>query len=203
MSIRVLIVDDHPVVRDGLRGMLDSGEGIDVVGEAVDGVECLDLVRRLEPDVVLMDLNMPRMDGIETLERIRETPWQGAVLVLSVRGGKADIMRALRSGASGYLMKDAARVDLIDGIKRTAERRPLVPAEVMATIVGEDTTTSLTDRELEIFRLVAAGHTNRSTGRQLDLAEATVKSHLVRAYAKLGVSDRASAIRRLHELGYM
>ncbi|MFD7412654.1 response regulator [Kitasatospora purpeofusca] len=200
-TIRVLLVDDHPVVRDGLRGMFAAAPGFEVVGEAGDGAEALVLVAALRPDVVLMDLRMPRMDGVTAIRELAERGLPARVLVLTTYDTDADVLPAVRAGATGYLLKDAAREDLFHAVREAARGAsviaPTVAAKLLGQVrepVGEPAREELSPRELEVLELVAAGSTNREAAARLFISEATVKTHLIHVYAKLGVKDRASAV---------
>jgi DNA-binding NarL/FixJ family response regulator len=195
--IRLLICDDHPVVRSGLRGMLQSQPDFEVAGEAEDGVQAVDLARRLEPDVVLMDLRMPAMDGVAATEKIKARMPGVYVLVLTTYDTDADILRAVEKGATGFLLKDASEMDLFDAIRQAARgRSPLTPS-VAARLVErlrEDVDESLTVREVEILQLVARGMNNRTIAGELFISESTVKAHMIHIFEKLGVADRTAAV---------
>ena len=195
--LRIVVVDDHPVVRDGLRGMLEGQADLTVVGEAGDGLQAVAVVARERPDVVLMDLRMPRMDGVEAIAKIRATQPEARVLVLTTYDEDHDIVRAIEAGARGVLLKDAPRDELFRAIRSTARGEmvlaPAVTARVFGRLRGPQEKTP-TDRELEVLTLVARGLTNRAIGRQLALSEATVKTHLVHVFTKLGVADRTAAV---------
>ncbi|MEY9926985.1 DNA-binding NarL/FixJ family response regulator [Catenulispora sp. GP43] len=210
--IRLLIVDDHPIVRDGLRGVFDGEEGFEVAGEAADGAQALVRAAELGPDVVLMDLRMPAMGGVEAIRRLRVEQPGVRVLVLTTYDTESDVLPAIEAGATGYLLKDAPREDLIRAVRAAAEGQPVLAPTVAqrlmtrvqapaapATPAGE----ALTDRELEVLRLVASGTTNRETARTLFISEATVKTHLLHAYAKLGVRDRAAAVSEAYKRGLL
>ncbi len=195
--VRVVIVDDHPVVRDGLRGMLEGDDSLEVVGEASDGGEALRVVARVATDVVLMDLRMPGVDGVTAIARLAFGHPDVRVLVLTTYDGEADILRAVEAGASGYLLKDTPRSELRRAIRATAAGETVLAPAVAARLVvqarrppGE----TLTSREVEVLQLVAGGATNREAGRALHVSEATVKSHLLHAFTKLGVDDRTAAV---------
>ncbi len=204
IRIRVLIVDDHPVVRAGLRGMLATEPGIAVAGEAVDGVEAAALAAALRPDVVLMDLRMPRLDGVGATTRIRAEAPGVHILVLTTYDSDADIIRAIEAGATGYLLKDAPREELLGAIRAAAAGRaalaPTVAARLMARL-RTPTEEPPSARELEVLRLVARGLSNREVGRALRISEATVKSHLIHLFQKLGVADRTAAVTTALERG--
>ena len=198
MTVRVLIVDDHPVVRDGLRGMLDAQPDLEVLGEAANGHQALAAVARQAPDVVLMDLRMPELDGVEATRRIREGHPGVSVLVLTTYDDDTAILRAVEAGATGYLLKDAPREDLFAAVRAAARGEttlaPSVAAKLMRGLGREPDAEELTEREREVLARGADGATNRAIARQLHLSEATVKTHLVHVYAKLGVDDRTAAV---------
>jgi DNA-binding NarL/FixJ family response regulator len=195
--IRVLIADDHPVVRAGLQGMLLGQPDIQVVGEAVTGAETIALTEQLRPHVVLMDLRMPELDGVSATVRIRERQPQIHILVLTTYDGDADILRAVEAGATGYLLKDSPRDDLFRAIRAAAKGESFLTPAVATWLIGrvrapvED---SLSDREVEVLRLVAQGASNKEVAKQLWISEATVKTHLIHIFGKLGVNDRTSAV---------
>ena len=195
--ISVLIVDDHPVVRDGLTAILGTQPDLDVVGTAGTGPAALREVAALAPDVVLMDLQLPELDGIATTAAIRERHPRVRVLVLTSYDADADIVAAIEAGAVGYLLKDADRDELCGGIRAAAAGRsalsPAVAAKVLARMRGE-TGPGLSTREIDVLRAVARGHSNKQIARTLHISEATVKTHLLHIYAKLGVDDRTAAV---------
>ncbi|MGH2657988.1 MAG: response regulator [Actinomycetota bacterium] len=205
-TIRILIADDHPVVRDGLTAMLATQDDFDVVGEASDGAEAVALVGRHEPDVVLMDLRMPELDGVSATARILERPHAPRILVLTTYDTDADILRALDVGATGYLLKDAPREDLFRAIRGAARGEavlsPAVASRVMEKMRGP-AEEMLTTREIEVLDLVAHGRANREIARDLYLSEATVKTHLLHIFAKLGVDDRTAAVTVAMERGVL
>jgi DNA-binding NarL/FixJ family response regulator len=196
VAIRVLIVDDHPVVREGLRAVLGAEPDIEVCGEAGTGEQAVQLATRLGPDVVLMDLRLPDIDGVEATARIVGDRTAN-VLVLTTYGSDADIVRALAAGAAGYLLKDARREDLAAGVRSAARGETVLAPPVaarLATRVREPAPPPLTARESEVLRCVARGLSNPDIGRELFIAEATVKSHVTRIFEKLGVNDRTAAV---------
>jgi DNA-binding NarL/FixJ family response regulator len=197
VTIKVLIVDDHPVVRDGLRGVIDGEPDMEVVGEAGDGAEALARVAGADVDVVLMDLRMPRMGGVEAIGQLRRTAPSVRVLVLTTFDTDRDVLPAVEAGATGYLLKDTPRAELLRAV-RAAHRgeavlSPAVAGRLMGQVRGPGPEV-LSARELEVLKLVAAGSTNRETAQKLFISEATVKTHLLHIYAKLEVRDRASAV---------
>jgi len=195
--IRILVADDHPVVRAGLATLLAGGGDFEVVGEASDGEEAVALAAALRPDVVLMDLRMPRADGVAATRRIRAEQGAPRVLVLTTYDTDADIVRAVEAGATGYLLKDAPREELFRAIRATAEGKPLLAPSVATKLMArvrapaED---ALSDREVEVLRHVARGASNKEIAGQLWISEATVKTHLIHIFGKLGVADRTAAV---------
>lgn len=204
--IRIVIVDDHPVVRTGLAGMLASQPRYVVVGEAADGEAALVTIRATRPDVVLMDLRMPRLDGADAIERLgAELPGVN-VLVLTTYDTDADILRAIEAGATGYLLKDAPREELFRAIEATAIGQSwLTPA--IATRLMKRTRTpagdTISQRETEVLTLVARGASNKEAAAALFISEATVKSHLIHIYRKLAVDDRTAAVTVAIERGLL
>lgn len=195
--LRIVLADDHPVVREGLAAMLAAHDDFEVVGEAGDGAVAARLVRDLLPDVLLTDLRMPVLDGVAlTVEVARHAP-SVRVLVLTTYDSDADIVRAVEAGATGYVLKDTPSAQLFDAIRSTARGETVLAPTVAAKLVtrlrspGPDT---LTPREVEVLEQVARGLTNAEIGRELFIGEATVKTHLLRVFAKLGVDDRTAAV---------
>jgi len=204
MTLRLLVVDDHPVVRTGLVAMLSEHEDFDVVAEAADGAEAVAMAARHSPDVVLMDLRMPGMDGAEATARLRGSGEGPAVLVLTTYDTDADIVRAVEAGATGYLLKDAPRDTLADAIRRAARGETVLAPPVvarLATRLRTPAAPALSERERQVLREVARGLSNAEVGRELHIGEATVKTHLLRAFEKLGVSDRTAAVTAAYKAG--
>lgn len=196
-TVRLLVVDDHPIVRDGIVGMIASEPGVEVVGEAADGAEAVRLARVLVPDVVFLDLRMPGMDGVSAIREFARLGIPSRIVVLTTYDGDADVLPAIEAGATGYLLKDAPRDDLVRAIRAAASGDAVLAPSVASRLVNRVRTPdagSLTPRELEVLALVADGATNRTAGERLHLSEATVKTHLISIYAKLGVGDRAAAV---------
>jgi DNA-binding NarL/FixJ family response regulator len=195
--IRVLLVDDHPVVREGLRGMLDAEPDFTVVGEAGSGDEAVVASRAYAPDVVLMDLRLPGGDGVTATSRVLADQPGVRVVVLTTYETDADILRAVEAGAAGYLLKDASRTELAHAVRAAAKGETVLAPSVAARLLSrirQPRATALSAREVEVLRLVAAGLTNTEVGRALFIGEATVKTHLLRIFGKLGVSDRTAAV---------
>ncbi|MHA6793358.1 response regulator [Pseudonocardia bannensis] len=199
--IRVLIVDDHPVVRDGLRGVLAGEAGMEVAGEAGNGAEALARVAAAAPDepieVVLMDLRMPVMGGVDTIRELRRVAPSVRVLVLTTFDTDRDVLPAIEAGATGYLLKDAPREELLRAVRAAHRGEAVLSPAVAGRLMGQvraPVQDALSERELQVLRLVAAGATNREAARRLFISEATIKTHLLHIYAKLEVRDRASAV---------
>lgn len=195
-AISVLLVDDHPVVRQGLRAMLESEAGIDVVGEAGSGEDAVVLATEHEPDVVLLDLRMGAMDGRTAAGHIMTRSPRSKVIIVTTYDDEADILRAVEAGAAGYLLKGSSRAELIAAVE-AASRGETVLSPSLATKLfrarGSDTAT-LTAREQDVLQLVRKGLTNAAIGGELFISEATVKTHLLRTFKKLGVDDRTAAV---------
>ncbi len=199
--IRLVIADDHPVVRDGLSGIFGGADDFEVVGLASDGEEAVELARRLKPDVVLMDLRMPRMDGVTA---IRQLAGQ-RVLVLTTYDADTDVLPAIEAGATGYLLKDAPRSELYRAVRAAARGEAVLSPPVATRVLraARSDEPALSAREVEILELVARGTTNREAAERLFISEATVKTHLIHIYAKLGVPDRASAVAAAYDRGLL
>jgi DNA-binding NarL/FixJ family response regulator len=206
VPIRVLLVDDHPVVREGLHGMLSADPGTEVVGEAASGEEAVALARACRPDVVLMDLRMPGGDGVEAIRRITAELPSIRIMVLTTYDTDADILRAVEAGASGYLLKDTPRAVLADAIRATARGETVLAPQVarrLVTRARQPQRETLTPRETSVLALAARGLTNAEIGRELFISEATVKTHLLRASGKLGVSGRTAAVTTAMQAGLL
>ncbi|MGI8418652.1 MAG: response regulator [Nakamurella sp.] len=200
--VRLIVVDDHPVVRDGIKGMLSHDDRIAVVGEAADGVEALAQVRRLDPDLLLMDLRMPGGDGVSAIRALRElSPVRPRVLVLTTYDTDRDIHTAIDAGADGYLLKATTRAELIDAVLRAAVGQSVLSPTAVQSLMDRGRQQQLTDREVEVLRAIARGGTNREVAAELLVSEATIKTHLLRLFPKLGVRDRAAAVRAAFERG--
>jgi len=195
--IRLLIVDDHPVVRDGLRGLFADDPDFQVVGEAANGAEAVARVERLGADVVLMDLRMPGMGGVEAIQRLRRTAPAVRVLVLTTYDTDSDVLPAIEAGATGYLLKDAPREELIRAVRAAFAGEAVLSPAVARRLMGQvrrPPPEALSQRELDVLALIADGATNRQAAAKLFVSEATVKTHLLHIYEKLGVRDRAAAV---------
>jgi len=192
--IRILIADDHPVVREGLAAMIKRRTDMTVVAEANHGQEAVALFHQHQPDVVLMDLRMPEMDGVEAILTIREQTPEARVIVLTTYDTDEDIYRALRAGAKAYLLKDTPREELLDTIRAVSAGRTRVPSDVAAKLVERVSSEALTAREVDVLRLIVAGHSNREIATLLYISEGTVKTHVNHILMKLGVSDRTQVV---------
>ncbi len=205
-SIRVLVADDHPIVRGGIVAMLEDETGIEVVGEAADGLLAVELAARLEPDLVLMDLRMPGIDGDEATSRILAARPQTRIVVLTTYESDESILTAIEAGASGYLLKAAPQEEILAGIRSVARGEVALAPRIAAMLVGRvrrPSAPSLSPRELEVLGLVAQGLSNPAIAKKLFVSEATVKTHLLHVFEKLEVNDRTRAVTRAMELGLL
>ena len=203
-TISVLIVDDHQIVREGLRLILETAQGIDVAGEAADGAEALRLVSELNPNVVLMDLRMEGMDGLTAIERLQQDYPQVSVVILTTYNEDELMLRGLRAGARGYLLKDTGRQTLLDTIQAAARGETLLTPSVVdrilayttgnVTAVSSSSKIDLTDREQQVLEAAALGERNKEIAKRLGITERTVKAHLTSIYNKFGVDSRAAAV---------
>ena len=192
--IRVLTVDDHPLLRDGIAALIGSEEDMELIGEASDGREGLDLFRKFRPDITLMDLQMPEMNGIDAIGAIRGEFPEARIIVLTTHPGDVQVSRALKAGARAYLMKGELRKELLETIRAVHAGQKRLSSEVAAEIAEHVTDSSLTPREIDVLRLVAAGNANKEVGARLSLTEVTIKSHMKNILAKLGANDRTHAV---------
>ncbi|MFI5522971.1 response regulator [Streptomyces platensis] len=203
--VRVLLADDHPVVREGLSAMLESDPGIEVVGQAGSGEEAVTLTERLVPDLVLLDLRMGAMDGVAATGHILRRSPRTKVVIVTTYEDDADILRAVEAGAAGYLLKGSSRAELIDAVHGAAHGATVLTPSLAPKLFRARAveTPLLSGRECEVLRLVSQGLTNAEIGRQLFIGEATVKTHLLRAFKKLEVSDRTAAVITALERGLL
>ena len=217
--IRALIVDDYPVVREGLRTMLSTDRTVQVVGEAADGAEAVAMVAEKKPDVVLMDIRMPNMDGVEATRQIKDKYPSTAVIVLTMYDSDAYVIDAVRAGASGYLLKDASRELLLHTIRTVSSGTTLIRTDLLFEAISslihpkqafQETEVStiqaleeLTPREREVLQLVAEGHTNKEIGKELGITEDTVKKHMQSILAKLDTTNRAGAVAKVTRAGFI
>ncbi len=204
--IKLLIVDDHPVVRDGLSGMFATDPNVEVIGEAGDGAEAVRLARALKPDVILMDLRMPGMDGVTAITELARLRVPARILVLTTYDTDGHVLSAIEAGATGYLLKDAPRAELLRAVQAAADGQAVLSPAVAALLMNRVRTGEsepLSQREVEVLELIAAGNTNKDAAARLFISEATVKTHLLHIYAKLGVSDRAAAVAEAFKRGVL
>ena len=204
--IRLLIVDDHPVVRDGLRGIFDGDPEFEVVGEAGDGAEGVAVAEHLQPDVILMDLRMPGMDGASAIRELAQRRNAARVLVLTTYDTDADIVPAIEAGATGYLLKDSPRDALVRAVRAANRGESVLAPSVASRLMSQlraPASDALSARELEVLSLIAQGETNRGAAARLFISEATVKTHLLHIYEKLDVNDRAAAVAAAYERGLL
>lgn len=204
--ISLLIVDDHPVVRDGLRGMFTADPRFEVLGEAGDGAEAIAAGERLRPDVILMDLRMPGTDGVTAIKELAKRGVTARVLVLTTYDTDSDVLPAIEAGATGYLLKDSPREELFRAVEAAARGQAVLSPAVATRLMGQmrqPASEPLSQRELQVLELIAQGSTNREAAKALFISEATVKTHLLHVYAKLGVNDRAAAVATAFSRGYL
>jgi two-component system, NarL family, response regulator len=193
-NIRVLVVDDHPVVRTGLTTMLHSERGLEPIGEAKTGVEAIAQFQTLQPDITLMDLRLPELTGVEAITTILQNYPDARIIILTTYDGDEDIYRGLQTGAKGYLLKDADRSELLAAIRAVHAGQKYIPMLVGAKLVERMNGTQLSDRELDVLKLLAKGKSTQAIGLALGITEGTVKFHITNILQKLGVSDRTQAV---------
>jgi DNA-binding NarL/FixJ family response regulator len=204
--LRLLIVDDHPVVRDGLRGIFVGDAEFEVVGEASNGDDAVELADRLRPDVILMDLRMPGGDGASAIRALAASGNPARVLVLTTYDTDSDVGPAIEAGATGYLLKDSPRDALLRAVRAAHRGESVLAPTVASRLISQlraPASDTLSVRELEVLSLIAQGETNRGAAARLFISEATVKTHLLHIYEKLGVNDRAAAVAVAYERGLL
>jgi DNA-binding NarL/FixJ family response regulator len=194
LSARILIVDDHVFLRDGIRAIIQSQSGLEVVGEAENGVEAIEQFERLRPDLVLMDLQMPKMNGVEAIERIMAAWPDARIVVLTTYSGDAQALRALKAGAVGYLLKSGLRKELLDTIWSVRSGGKHLNADIATEIAVHVVQDALTEREIQVLSLAATGNSNRQIANRVDVAEETVKGYMKAIFSKLGANDRTHAV---------
>ena len=192
--IRILTVDDHPLLRKGIAALVNAELDLKLVAEASNGKEAIDAFRSHQPDVTLMDLQMPEVDGLEAIETIRREFPEARIIVLTTYTGDMQVLRALKAGARGYILKGHVHKELLDTIRAVHAGQKRIPSEIAAELADHATDDPLTEREIDVVRLIAAGNSNKQIADQLSIGEATVKSHVTNILSKLGANDRAHAV---------
>jgi DNA-binding NarL/FixJ family response regulator len=200
-KISVILADDHPVVRDGLAAIVNQQPDMTVVAEANDGAEALELYERHKPDVMVLDLRMPKMDGAAVVQKVLEKYPKACLLIMTTYDGDEDIFRSLSQGAKGYLLKDAPRTEILTAIRAVAEDRPYTSSSVAAKALQRMSKPSLTARELDVLQLVAEGRSNKDIARRLDITEGTAKTHVKAILGKLDAISRTEAVAVAHKRG--
>jgi len=193
-SIRILMVDDHPIVRQGFAGLIATDPGMSVVAEAENGRQAIEMFGRHRPDITLMDLRMPVMNGVEAIQEIRKDFPNARIIVLTTYDGDEDIYRALQAGAQGYLLKDMYCDDIFEAIRAVHAGGRQIPARVATRLAERVFNQELTAREIEVLKLIVKGHSNKEIAASLSITEQTVKGHVSNILSKLGVADRTSAV---------
>lgn len=201
-KINVLAVDDHPLLRDGIAAVMNGEEDLELVAQGASGAEAVELFRIHRPDVTLMDLQMPGMNGIETISAIRREFPNARFIVLTTYQGDIQALRALKAGAMGYLLKNMLRKELLDTIRKVHSGKRCIPPEIAAELADHVTDDGLSDREIEVLKGVATGHSNKIIASQLVVSEATVKGHMKSILSKLGANDRTHAVTIAMKRGY-
>ena len=193
-QIKILTVDDHPLLRQGIAGVIQGEKDMLVVAEAANGREAIEMFRSRRPDVTLMDLQMPDMNGIDAIVAIRQTHPQARIIVLTTYEGDALARRALKAGVAGYILKDMIRTELLDAIRAVHIGKRYIPQRIAAELADHYAEDDLSDREIEVLREVARGISNKIIASHLSISEATVKAHMQNILLKLGASDRTHAV---------
>jgi two-component system NarL family response regulator len=194
-KIKILVADDHPVVRDGVLSVLEAVKDMQVVGQAADGVEAVELAKKHRPDIVLLDLRMPRLDGLDVIAQIHSLHLPSKVIVLTTFETEQDVQLALKAGARSYLLKDTPRPVLLETIRQVHRGQTCIPARIGQKIVDNMSHPSLSARELDIVKLIAEGKSNQDIGNQLGITEGTVKTHVKSLLKKLDAPGRTAAVR--------
>lgn len=202
-KINVLAVDDHPLLRDGIAAVMNGEDDLELVAQGASGAEAVELFRIHRPDVTLMDLQMPGMNGIETISAIRREFPNARFIVLTTYQGDIQALRALKAGAMGYLLKNMLRKELLDTIRKVHSGKRCIPPEIAAELADHVTDDGLSDREIEVLKGVATGHSNKIIASQLVVSEATVKGHMKSILSKLGANDRTHAVTIAMKRGYL
>ena len=192
--IRILVADDHPIVRDGLNAVINDQADMEVVAEASDGQKAIELALQHRPDVMLIDLRMPKVSGLEAIRKIQADWPEARFIILTTYDNEEDIYMALKAGAQSYLLKGVAREELLDTIRAVHAGNKRLPPRVAAKLAERITASELTERELEVLKLIAAGQSNKEIGRSLSITEGTVKAHINSILGKLEVNDRTQAV---------
>jgi len=195
VKVRVLVADDHPVVRQGIMANVKPQGDMTVVAEAGDGVEALELIKEQLPDVVMLDLRMPRMDGLDVLKEVNKSRLPCKVIIMTTFDSEEDVQRAMKAGARGYLLKDSTQEEILDAIRRVSLGEAYLPARIVQKVAEGMRKPELSPREVEVLQWVAAGKSNKEIGAQLFIAEGTVKTHMKNVLEKLAVVGRTAAIR--------
>jgi DNA-binding NarL/FixJ family response regulator len=192
--IRILIVDDHPLLREGIISLVSKQTDMRIVGEASNGKEVLQLFKQCTPDVTLMDLRLPEIDGIDVMTAILEESPEAKFIILTTFGGDAQVLRALKAGARGYLLKDLLRKELLEAVRTVHAGKKQIPVEIAAQIAEHASDSVLTRREVEVLQLIASGNPNKLVADRLSVSEDTIKMHVKNILSKLGANDRTHAV---------
>jgi two-component system, NarL family, response regulator len=192
--IRILTVDDHPLLREGIAFLVKSQQDMELVAEASDGEEAIEQFRRHRPDVTLMDLRMPNLNGTEAISRIRNEFPDAKIIVLSTYAGDVQVLRAIKAGARGYIVKGHVHRELLDAIRSVHAGRKRIPPEIAAELADHAGDDELSSREIDVLRLIGAGNANKQIADKLSIGETTVKNHISNILSKLGANDRAHAV---------
>ena len=192
--IRILTVDDHPLLRKGIAALVNAEADMKLIAEAANGKEAVEAFRSHQPDVTLMDIQMPAVDGLEAIDRIREEFPNARIIVLTTYTGDVQVLRALRAGARAYILKGHVHKELLETIRAVHAGQKRIPPDIAAELADHATDDELTDREIDVLRLIGTGNTNKQIADQLSIGEATVKSHITNILSKLGANDRSHAV---------